>query len=196
MEAPLNIDTEIVLWLNQWVGRFAPLDEAGKLLVSDYFLPACIALCILALWFVGADSQARDSRQKAVLTAIISMGFASWVVFIINDHYFRPRPFVDHEITLLFYQPTDPSFPAHPAAASFGMASGVWQGSRKMGVFVYGLAALWGLSRIFAGVFYPSDVVVGALIGVVMGYLVAGGLRLIEPVPTLVLRGARMLHLA
>ena len=76
------------------------------------------------------------------------------------------------------------------------MASGMWQGSRKLGAFLYGLAALWGLSRVYAGVFYPSDVVAGALIGVAISYLVAVGLRLIEPLPTLVLRGARTLHLA
>ena len=147
-------------------------------------------------WFAGSDARQRDARQRGVLRALIAVGFANLTVLILNQHYFRERPFVEYDLTLLFYPPTDSSFPANPAAVTFAMASGMWQGSRKLGAFLYGLAVLWGLSRIYAGVFYPSDVVAGALIGIAISYLVAVGLRLIEPLPTLVLRGARTLHLA
>ncbi len=196
METLQSVDTEIVLWLNQWAGRFESLDDAMKLIVSDYFIPVSISLFLLALWFVGRDPESRDVNQRAVLTALLSVGFANLVVLITNELYFRDRPFVEHEITLLFYQPTDSSFPANPAAASFALASGAWLGSRRLGTFLYGLAAIWSLSRIYAGVFYPSDVVVGALIGVGMSYLIALALRLLEPLPTRVLRVARILHLA
>ena len=196
MEALLNVDAEIVLWLNQWAGRSATLDAIEKLIVSDYFIPVSMSLCLLAMWFVGKDTRTRDAHQRAVLRALIAVGFANLVVLMLNQHYFRDRPFADHELTLLFYQPTDSSFPANPAAVAFAMASGMWEGSRKLGAFLYGLATLWGLSRVYAGVFYPSDVVAGAVIGVGISHLVAFGLSLIEPIPTLVLRAARTLHLA
>ena len=196
MEALLKIDSEIVLWLNQWAGRSATLDAVEKLIVGDHFIPVSISLCLLAMWFVGRDSQRRNGRQRAVLRALLAVGFANLVVLILNQYYFRDRPFTEHELTVLFYQPTDSSFPANPAAVAFAMASGMWQGSRKLGAFVYGLAVVWGLSRIYAGVFYPSDIVAGALIGIGISHLVAFTLRLIEPLPTLVLRGARTLHLA
>ena len=196
MEALLNIDSEIVVWLNQWAGRYAFLDRVERLIVSDYFIPVAISLCLLAMWFAGRDSQSRDIRQRAVLRALLAVGFANLVVLILNQHLFRDRPFTEHELTVLFYQPTDSSFPANPAAFAFAMVSSIWQGSRKLGAFLYVLAGLWGLSRIYAGVFYPSDVVAGALIGVVISYLVAVALRLIEPLPTLVLRATRTLHLA
>ena len=196
MDALQRIDQEIVLWLNQWAGRTALLDWPEKLIVGDQFIPVCMSFCILAMWFVARDPQARNGHQRAVLTALIAVGFANLVVLILNGHYFRERPFAEHELTLLFYQPTDSSFPANPAAVAFAMASGMWQGSRRVGAFLYGLATLWGLSRIYAGVFYPSDVVAGALIGVSISHLVAIALRLVEPLPTLVLRGARTLHMA
>ena len=196
MEAVTSIDEEVVLWLNQWAGRSQVLDETVELLVGDHFIPVLISLCLLAMWFVGRDLQSRESHQRAVLISIISMGFASLAVLILDQYFFRDRPFVDHEITLLFYQPTDSSFPAHPAAVGFAMAAGMWQANRRMGAFLFGLAALWGLSRIFSGVFYPSDVVAGGAIGVGVSYLVAVGFRLIEPLPTMVLRVTRTLHLA
>ena len=196
MEAVLSIDAEIILWLNQWAGRFALLDGLEKLIISDYFIPAFIGLCLLAAWFLGRDPQSRDARQRAVLMALIAMGFANLVVLILNQHYFRARPFEEYELNLLFYQPTDSSFPSNPAVVAFAMAAGMWQGSRRLGAFLYGLATLWGLSRIYAGVFYPSDVLGGALIGVGMSYLVALAFRLIDPIPTIVLLVTRTLHLA
>ena len=194
METLQGIDADIVVWLNQLAGRFRVLDEVEKALVSDYLIPACIGLCLIAMWFSGSPSR-RATQHRAVITALATVGFASGVVLLLNEFYFRPRPFVDHELTVLFYMPTDSSFPAHPAAVGFGMAAGAWQGSRKFGAVVYILALLWGVSRIFAGVFYPLDILAGAGIGIVVSYMVALGLRLIEPVPTLVLKGARTLHL-
>ena len=191
----MNVDERTVLWLNQWAGRWSALDSAAEILVSDYFVPCAAALCLVALWFTG-DAERRDSHQRAVIRALATVGFASWVVLVVNDHYFRLRPFAEHDLTLLFYAPTDSSFPAHPAAVGFGLAAGTWGGNRKAGAVVYALAALWGTSRVFAGVFYPSDILAGAAIGVVVSHAVAVGLRLIEPAPTLVLRGARRLHLA
>ena len=196
MEALRNIDTEVVLWLNQWVGRYDALDAATELIVSDYFIPVAMSLCVLAMWFVGSNPENRDTHQRAVLRALLAVGFANLAVLILNQYYFRARPFTEHELAQIFYQPTDSSFPSNPAAVAFAMASGVWQGNRRLGAFLYSLATLWGLSRIYAGVFYPSDVVAGALIGMVISHLIAVALRLIEPVPTMVLRGARTLHLA
>lgn len=195
METLQGIDADIVVWLNQWAGRFSILDAVEKVMVSDYLIPASIGLCLIALWFSGSP-QTRDAKHRAVITALATVGFASLVVLVINEFYFRPRPFVDHDLNVLFYLPTDSSFPAHPAAVGFGMAASVWQGSSKLGALVYVLALLWGISRIYAGVLYPLDVLAGAGIGIVMSYVVALGLRLIEPIPTLVLRGARVLHLA
>ena len=144
MEALTSIDAEIVLWLNQWVGSFDALDAAAKLIVGDYFIPVSMSFLLLAAWFMGRSPEARDANQRAVLRALLAIGFANLVVLILNDHYFRLRPFAENDLTLLFYEPTDSSFPANPAAVGFAMASGMWQGSRRLGGLMYALAALWG----------------------------------------------------
>ena len=193
----LDREAAIVVWLNQWVGLSPVLDAVGRLLVSDYFIPVLMSLCLLALWFVGSDRDTRNANQRAVIQAMIALGLASLSVLILNDHFFRARPFVDHSLDIsLFYPPTDSSFPANPAAISAAMAAGVWSANRKVALGMYAASILWGLSRVYAGVFYPLDIVVGALIGMTVSYLVGVALRLIEPLPTLVLRVARELHLA
>ena len=58
------------------------------------------------------------------------------------------------------------------------------------------LAAAFSISRVYAGVFYPLDVIGGAVIGTLVSLLAALALRLAEPVPSRVLRFARSLYLA
>ena len=192
----IKVDEAVVLWLNGLAEDAPALGNAVELLVGDHFIPALISLLMLASWFIEGDQVRREKTQKAVLAAMAAMGLASFVVLMLNIPYFRDRPFVDHDLVLLFYQPTDSSFPAHPAAVGFSMATAVWQGHRKTGAVIYGLAAVWGLSRVAAGVFYPTDIIVGGLIGVVMGYLTWRWFGLMEPLPTLVVRTAQRFHLA
>ena len=197
MDAFLRADAATVLWLNQWVGSFPAWDAVVEVLVSDYFVPSFLALMLLGMWFVGGDATERDRHQRAVLRAMIALGLANLAVLIINQHYFRPRPFADYEeLTVLFYRPTDSSFPANPTTVAFAMASGIWQGNRKVGAFFAFFAFLWSATRVYAGVFYPLDVLAGAAIGLTISYLVGRALRLLEPLPTIVLRLAAMLHLA
>ena len=68
--------------------------------------------------------------------------------------------------------------------------------NRRASMVLFFLATLWGFARVYNGLFYPSDVVVGGLIGMAVACLVTLGLRAIEPLPTRLLKGARSLHLA
>jgi undecaprenyl-diphosphatase len=196
MDALKEVDTQIVLWLNQWAGRYGPLDEFSELVVSDYFIPMFLGLALLGLWFAGRETDSRWANQRAVITAVVALGFANLTVLLVNDYYFRPRPFVVNDLTLLFYQPSDSSFPANPAAISFALAFAVWLSRKSAGTALLFLALLWNMSRIYAGIFYPSDALAGALIGVVVTGLVVLALRWLEPLPTLAIRLGRLLHLA
>lgn len=189
-------DEKIFLWINSLAGTLPLLDEIVQWMVSDYLVPMSLAITLLGLWFVGNDRMTRQKHQIGVFVALGSMGLSSLTVYILNLIYFRPRPFVDHDVTLLFYQPTDSSFPSNPVAATFSIAIAVWVVNRQVGtVLIFG-SALYGLSRVLAGVHYPLDVVAGALIGVVITILVFKLRNLLEPIPTWIIKAARIFCLA
>ena len=196
MATAAQVDAAVVLWLNGWVGDLPWMDALIRLLVSDYLAPVLISLILLGMWFGALDSEVRERQQRAVMRAMIGMGIANLSTLIMNQFVFRARPFVEHLLVVLFYQPTDSSFPANPAVVGFAMAAGIWSGHRRLGAVAFTLASLWGFARVYAGVAYPSDVLFGAALGIAVTVVVAAALRRIEPLPTLVLRLARRVYLA
>ena len=182
--------------MNQGIGRSYLLDRAAYLLVSDYFIPLLMSLWGVGLWFHGRDAAARGRNQRGVLAAAIALGFANLAVLLLNQHFFRDRPFVDHDLANLLYAPTDSGFPANPSAVAFAFAMAVWLKNRRAAGPPLFLAALWSLARVYNGLHYPSDVLGGALIGIAVACLVTLGMWAIEPVSARVLDAARRLHLA
>ncbi|MBI4311947.1 MAG: phosphatase PAP2 family protein [Chloroflexi bacterium] len=192
----MGADTTVLLWLNGFVGRLPWLDRAVSLVVNDYFVPTTLALLMVGLWCSGRSEAQRERGQRAVADAAVGLGLANLALAVSNHFYYRPRPFVEHELQMLFYQPPDSSFPSNPAAVGLALAIGVFLSHRRLGAVMLALAFLWALARVYAGVNFPSDVLAGAAIGALCPLLARGFLRLLEPGPTLVLNIWRRLYLA
>jgi undecaprenyl-diphosphatase len=165
-------------------------------LVNEYFLTTVMSLILVVFWFEGQDQNQRGRNQRAILRAVIALFMANIILKLCNLIYFRPRPFVDHEVNLLFYRPTDSSFPSNPATVGFSIATAVWLYNRRLGALLLALATLFGLSRIYCGVHYPSDVIAGALLGGLSAYLVVRKAGFIDPIINLIIRTGCRFYLA
>ena len=191
------LDEKLFFLINGLAGKSGALDWFMKLVVGEHFIPVAMVMVLIVMWFLGKDAQGRYRNQRAVLTALIGVGFASAAVSIFNMFFDRLRPFEAlDDVTLLFYSPTDPSFPANTAAVGFAFAMGAWFGNRKAGYLLFILAILWCFARVYCGVYYPLDVLGGAAIGIFFSFVAFGLLRLIEPVLTRVLGAMRRIYLA
>jgi undecaprenyl-diphosphatase len=192
----MSFDFQLFRLINNLAGRNDVLDGLGRLLVNEYFVTTMMALILVIFWFEGRDQDRRERNQRAILRAIIALFMANIILKLCNLIYFRPRPFDSHEVNLLFYQPWDSSFPSNPATVGFSIATAMWLYNRRLGTLLLVLATLFGLSRIYCGVHYPSDVIAGALLGALSAYLVVRKSGFIDPVISLIIRTGRRLYLA
>ncbi len=191
-----NPDETLFLAINGFVGALPILDRVARWVVSDYLVPVGLALMLIVVWFMKEDRDERAKHQIGVLVALGSMSLSSLVVFILNIYYFRPRPFEDLDVNLLFYQPTDSSFPSNAVAAVSGIAFGIWGVNRAVGWMAISAAGLYGLARVYAGVHYPLDVIAGAAIAIPSAFIIFKLRDLLMPLPLWLIKFARILRLA
>jgi len=166
------------------------------LLVNEYFVPAVLALCLLGLWFAGGCREERERNQRLVLCAVMALLVANAVVTVSNAFYYRPRPFVTEAVNLLFYRPTDSSFPSNPTAVGFSLALPIWLANRRVGYFALAMASLFGLSRVYVGVHFPTDILGGMVVGVFSALVVVAAKPSLDPIFSWVIYLGRWFHLA
>jgi undecaprenyl-diphosphatase len=93
----------------------------------------------------------------------------------------RDRPFITHNVILRagelslapgnVFSAVDPSFPSAHTATAFMLATILAYYTRGYKVLFYSIAAAVGLSRVYLGVHYPSDVIAGFILGTVIARL-------------------------
>mgnify|MGYP002836915767 CR=1 FL=1 len=180
------------------MGVLEPVDQVARIFASDYLVPILIALTLFGAWFVGTTPVTREFIQRRVLVSSAAIGIANAVIAGLMLIWDRPRPFIDlgDQLTLLFYMPTDPSFPANPTAVGFAAVGGMWRVNQKLRLWLIALSILMGLARFYGGVFYFTDILAGAGVGLVVAYITGWVFRFFDPIPGLFIRVCRAFALA
>lgn len=83
----------------------------------------------------------------------------------------RPRPYTLREVEMLVDGLSDFSFPSGHTVAAFEAASVFMMRNKKIGVPFLILAFLIAFSRLYLYVHFPTDVIVGAIIGTLSGII-------------------------
>lgn len=92
--------------------------------------------------------------------------------FLLKPLVARIRPCdVNTAVQLLVARPDDFSFPSGHTGASFAAVSALCCGRSRLWIPSLVLAVLIAFSRLYLYVHYPSDVLAGALLGSMMGWL-------------------------
>lgn len=117
------------------------------------------------LWWLGSGYW-----REFALIMVIGIAATAIVVMVIKFTIRRGRPQGEWG---RIYRSTDPhSFPSGHAARSIMLAVvALGLGSLWLGMILLVWSPLVGLARIIMGVHYPSDVIAGMILGVLMGVL-------------------------
>ncbi len=93
--------------------------------------------------------------------------------FIIKPLFLRERPFmINTEHIMLVSEPFGSSFPSAHSSSSFAATVPFFRIKRSIGIGAVILAALVAFSRLYLYVHFPTDVLTGIAIGIIMGILV------------------------
>ena len=164
----MSIDSAVSLWLNGILVSHRALIGMWQFLASTLpwlFLPFLVLFVCL---------KEKISHIKIVLEALASALFSRFVITeIIHFFYSRPRPFESFpEIRQFTMRAGGDSLPSGHAAFFFGLAFSIFLYNKKWGTFLLALAVIMGVARIGVGVHYLSDIVSGALMGVLSAFLI------------------------
>lgn len=154
-----NIDFEILYWMQENL-RCAFLDGFAWVLSTCFeagllWIVLCIALFIF-----------RKTRPLSVaVTIAIVLTFLIGELALKNT-VCRPRPcLIDPSVSLAVPVPNSYSFPSGHTGSSFAAATALFCFSKKWGIPCLAVATIVGLSRMYLFVHYPTDVLVGVLLG-------------------------------
>jgi len=174
LEEILKLDREIFIYLNNM-----GIDEYDGfwLIITKFptWIPLFLAIVILLFW--------KNTVQQAlwmILSYISMLSMLYLTISLVKYNVGRLRPNNDEAINTLIrivHQPNDFSFFSGHAATSFCIATMAVLLLRKKFkwvhlIWIYPL--LFSFSRIYLGVHYPTDIVVGALVGVLFAYVFYG----------------------
>jgi len=108
-----------------------------------------------------------------VISALSAAVFARFVIVeIIRYFLLRPRPFIENHINLLLDKLNEFSFPSGHAAFFFALSTVIYYQNKRIGLVFFVASLLISFSRIFVGVHWPTDILVGAIVGIFSGWLI------------------------
>lgn len=164
----MTLDTQILYALNSLVG-ISPLGNTLIVFCGDY-LAYILGISFFVL--VAFSTYPRWKQFEIVLLGGLAGVIARYGVDeIIRLFWHRPRPF---SVLPVHYLLTDTSwsFPSGHASFFFALSTVLYLYNKKWGTWFYAISAVIVIGRVVAGVHYPSDILGGAVVGVVTGYLV------------------------
>lgn len=134
--------------------------------------PAVVAI-VSALIFFAREYKNHPKKffQEVSITAITV--FIAWgISAILKVLVHAPRPFVVQGIPNSFMVQNYTSFPSGHATLFFAIATAIFLYNKRNGMLLYIFATIIAVFRVIAGIHYPIDVITGALIGIVVAYVV------------------------
>ncbi len=185
--SPAGIDGGLYLDVTDFAHRTHWLSGEVNLYTTAGLAAMC-GLLVLAWWRARPRLDNPLMRAAFVLLGIaVAIGANEFIKALVHER--RPCLTMPHAYTVIPCPgPSDYAFPSNHSAVAGALVVGVFVFSRKLGLIALALALVEGFSRVYLGVHYPHDVVVGLVLGIVV---TAGVVRLVSPLTVILLERSR-----
>jgi len=162
------IDTLLFLKINEFV---------GSVFWDTFFVFAAEKLSFIAVGaflvlFILLRKNGKVKNDFFYITLFSAFIARFGIVEIMRLFYNRERPFEVFSISQLIEHSSGNSFPSGHAAFFFALAVGIYFYNKKAGAWFIGAAGLISFARIYGGIHYPLDIIVGAVIGTVVAIII------------------------
>ncbi len=155
--------------IQQLAGYRSPIDLI-MILISNK-IRYLYMFVLIFMWFRN------ESYKKVTRNAMRSSGITLLIHTLIKMFYYKPRPFVKHRVGILIPSKMDSSFPSKHTLLVFAISTSIILYNRVLGSIMSIFSVLTGLSRIWVGHHYPSDIIGSAFISMMVSILVDKTMR-------------------
>lgn len=178
------LDSHIISFLNQFSQTSMLFDEIVYLIANNkLFKGGVLVTAMWFMWFKKDDLRSTEVKEHIIITlfiSIIAIGVGKTLALIMPFRY-RPvhDPGLDFNMPFGISETTETnngvllsSMPSDHAVLYFALSIGLFFMSRKIGVWALIYTMLFIMvPRVYLGLHYPTDILVGAIIGIIIGIL-------------------------
>lgn len=165
----MAIDIKLFYFLNGFTGKSRIIDHLIVFFAS-YLQYILIAFFILFLFFSAYPARKKIFIFFVVMASAIISRFG--VTEIIRFLYHRPRPFLVLSNAHQLLSDKEWSFPSGHSAFFFAMAVAIYFYNKKLGIGFFIASIFLNFGRVMAGIHYPSDILGGMLVGIIVACFV------------------------
>lgn len=170
----MEFDSELFLFINQGLINT----------VFDLSLPLITHIGSILFWFLIAVFFWFRKKHKLAFLLIVGLMLDIIIVGGLKTIVGRERPYLQLPTRILVNE-SGMSFPSGHSERSFLSVTIISNFYPRYKLFLYILSSLIAFSRIYVGVHYPFDVIIGAFIGIITGIVILKSKkinRMVEPI--------------
>lgn len=166
MQTITNIDLRLLNWIHEHL--------ACSFL--DFLMPKITFLGNGGLIWIAAAIIMISFKKYRKIGIMIGTGLSAGVIIgniLLKNLIARERPcWINETVQMLISTPQDYSFPSGHTLSSFVAATIIMHSDRRMGIAAYVFASIIAFSRLYLYVHFPTDILAGALLGIIIGLIV------------------------
>ncbi|MDY7077524.1 MAG: hypothetical protein SXV54_11445 [Chloroflexota bacterium] len=154
--------------------RLPAMRLALDFLGGGYVVPTGLALAAITRWFEGTTAANRAANQRAVLRGLVAASLAWGLAALIGWAWEQGLndPGWGYVLSQWVCWQRSP-FPSQAAALGMALGTALWRREWRWGLGCFLATGFWATAQVCLGLHYPLDVVVGAMLGSGLAWLLS-----------------------